>query len=188
MQNILLWNKISKYYKYITENVEDIIYPLIIILSLYIICSVSVNLINLTYLSRTISSRKLSLIFAFPERTGGFFFQTTMVPYTYFCVCTYLLIFNCVFMCLFLYQLGSEQCRLLLHTSFKILGLFCPISFMNTIYYFMNSVQSPKTAPWSLTPGVMSMIKLHYMEKVMDLTHLRRVHYEAKVEKFYRCN
>lgn len=178
-------NKMSKEckYIYIILSVEDISYLLMTVPLTLHICSLFGNLSKLTYPSRTTSSRKLSLMFTFPERTGDSFW-ITMVPYICFYIFAYCPIFNYVFMCLFLPQLELEHRGSLACVSFQTLCWSCPVSSINT----MVSRIHPRWPPWSPAPGAMLVNKSHYMANVMDLTHLNRLHYEAKVGKFCRCN
>lgn len=128
-------NKISNYFKYIYYyvNVKDSYLLIIIPHFVYLFC------ICLSHYSYSSSPRKISLIFPFPERTGGSLFWTTMVPYTcfYFCTITPCLIVSvCVCVCLLIYlciNLRLEHCGFLSRVSFKSLCLLSPTSLIDTM-------------------------------------------------------
>lgn len=136
-------NKISNYFKYIYYyvNVKDSYLLIIIPHFVYLFC------ICLSHYSYSSSPRKISLIFPFPERTGGSLFWTTMVPYTcfYFCTITPCLIVSvcvCVFAYLSLYQPEVRTLWIPVTCFFQVIMFIVP-----NISYRYYGKQSSKMAP-----------------------------------------
>lgn len=54
--------------------------------------------------------------------------------------------------------------------------------------YREDGEQSPKVAPLISAPRCYVHDQLHYMTKEMGLTPLNRLHYNATIEEFCKCN